>query len=127
MATPHRRRRPPLAALAPALAAALLAVGGCTTYVIDSNPQGLRVSVNNVEEGFTPCRYFLWSQFYYPLEVTVAPPQPRQLEAYAAERNVSVQAITTPQTKVLTPRSPSGTVYFDFIATERDLPPKRTP
>lgn len=109
------------------MAAALLAVGGCTTYVIDSNPQGLRVSVNNVEEGFTPCRYFLWSQFYYPLEVTVAPPQPRQLEAYAAERNVSVQAITTPQTKVLTPRSPSGTVYFDFIATERDLPPKHTP
>ena len=113
--------RPGRLVWAAALAAGVSACG-CTTYLIDSNPQGLRVSVNNVEEGFTPCRYTLWSQFYYPLEVTVAPPQPRQLEAYAAARNVSVEAVSAPQTKVLTPRSPSGTVYFDFIVRERDLP-----
>lgn len=115
-------RRVAAARAALALLGALPLLAGCTIYRIDSNPQGLRVSVNNIEEGFTPCRYVLWTGFYYPLEVTVAPPQPRQLQSYANEKGVTVRAITAPQTKILTERSPSGTVYFDFIATEHDNP-----
>ncbi len=103
-----------------------LALGGCTTYVIDSNPRGLRASVNNVEAGLTPCRYTVWSDWRYPLEVTVAPPSNRQLQDYANAHRVDIhETIRSPQTKVLTPRSPSGTVFFEFVTSEFDADARR--
>lgn len=94
---------------------------GCRTYVIDSNPQGLRVAVDNLEQGVTPCEVTVGLEGFY--HVTVAPPTNRQLRAYEKEKDVIVSTwINGTQQKGISYNSPSGTMFFEFITSEYDTP-----
>lgn len=93
---------------------------GCRSYVIDSNPQGLRVSVDNVELGFTPCEYTT-SDDYFRIEVE--PPSKQQLKKYQEEKQKIVSIWTTSaQSKSITLGVRSGSVFFQFIDSEYDIP-----
>ena len=69
--------------------------GGCTTYLIDSNPQGLRVSVDNIECGRTLCEY-TWTHGgeYGSKIIRVYPPTRQQLKDYEQKNNKIVSVWT---------------------------------
>ncbi len=97
---------------------------GCRTYVIDSHPQGLRVTVNEIERGVTPYEHTSSINNQNQLKVEVAPPSRQQLKTYE-EQNAKIVStwITNSQTKLIyTPTSPSGRVLFNFIEREYDRP-----
>ena len=103
---------------------AILFGGGCSTYVIDSHPQGLRVSVDNIECGVTPCEY-KWAHGgeYETRIICVAPPTRQQLRDYEKQNNKIVSVWTTnAMSKTIYSLSGGGTVYFDFISSEYEEP-----
>lgn len=97
---------------------------GCSTYMIDSHPQGLRVSVDNIECGVTPCEY-TWAHGgeYGSKTITVTPPTRQQLRDYEKQSNKIVSVWTNGEmSKSIYSLSGGGTVYFDFITSEYDQP-----
>ena len=107
--------------LLPCLLAALLS--GCRHYTIDSNPQGLRVVINDIEHGVTPIEYSTSADSFF-FTVEVYPPNQRQWDAYEQEKQVILSIITVmPQSKLIFPEnSPSGTILFDFVTSEYPRP-----
>lgn len=107
--------------LLPCLLAALLS--GCRYYTIDSNPQGLRVVINDIEHGVTPIEYCTSADFFY-FTVEVYPPNQRQWDAYEQEKQVIVSTfIDGKQHKFINPSdAPSGTILFDFVTKEYPIP-----
>ena len=107
--------------LLPCLLAALLS--GCRYYTIDSNPQGLRVVINDIEQGVTPIEYST-SVDASLLTVSVYPPTQSQWDAYAQEKQVIVSTfIDGEQRKFINPgNSPSGTILFNFVTKEYPIP-----
>ena len=107
--------------LLPCLLVALLS--GCRYYTIDSNPQGLRVVINDIEHGVTPIEYST-SVDLIPLTISVYPPTQCQWDAYAQEKQVIVSTfIDGEQRKFINPEnSPSGTILFDFVTKEYPIP-----
>lgn len=106
--------------LLPCLAALLLA--GCRCYTIDSNPRGLRVVINDIEQGPTPTSYVCWASDDFDL--TVYPPANTQWDAYEREGGRLVSTfIDEPQAKrIKGDRSPSGTILVDFVTSEYPRP-----
>ena len=103
---------------------AVLFFGGCSTYIIDSQPQGLRVSVDNIEHGVTPCEY-TWAHGgeYGTKTIRVAPPTRQQLRDYEKQNNKIISIWTTGEmSKTIYSLSGGGTVFFDFISSEYDQP-----
>ena len=107
--------------LLPCLLVALLS--GCRHYTIDSNPQGLRVVINDIEHGVTPIEYSTSADFFY-FTVEVYPPNQRQWDAYEQEKQVIVSTfIDGKQHKFINPSdAPSGTILFDFVTKEYPIP-----
>lgn len=98
--------------------------GGCTTYLIDSNPQGLRVSVDNIECGRTPCEY-TWTHGgeYGSKIIRVYPPTRQQLKDYEQKNNKIVSVWTNEEiAKTVYSNNEGGTVFFQFITSEYDVP-----
>lgn len=106
--------------LLPCLLAALLS--GCRYYTIDSNPQGLRVVINDIEHGDTPTSYFCWASDGFDL--VVYPPANAQWDAYERDgKRIVSTFIDEPQGKYIKgERSPSGTILFDFVTSEYPRP-----
>lgn len=96
---------------------------GCVTYTIDSNPQGLRITVNNLEYGVTPCEYSRYTDGNnIRTDIRVTAPTQQQIQAYATEKGVSVtQWKPTDKSKSLYAYDGSGTVFFQFIIEEIPL------
>lgn len=98
-----------------------LCLVGCRTYVIDSNPQGLRVAVDDLERGVTPCEVTVQMDTYH--RVTVEPPTNRQLRAYERKNGIVVSTwLNGTQAKTIRDDSPSGRMFFEFITSEYDRP-----
>ncbi len=97
-----------------------LVLGGCRTYLIDSNPRGLAVTINDIEYGITPIEYKTGEHF----TVEVAPPTRMQLKKHEEENNKVISTWSTiRQWKSIWPdKSPSGTIFFQFINSEYDKP-----
>lgn len=95
-------------------------ITGCVTYTIDSNPQGLRVTVNNLEHGVTPCKYTRYTDGNnIRTDITVTAPTQQQIQAYSSEKGVSVtQWRPTNKSKTLYSFDGSGTVFFQFVNEE---------
>ena len=101
----------------------VLFFGGCSTYIIDSKPQGLRVSVDNIECGVTPCEYTWVHGDYWTKTICVAPPTRQQLRNYEKQNNKIVSVWMTGEiSKTIYSSSQGGTVFFDFISSEYDQP-----
>ncbi len=103
-----------------ALSGCRTALSGCRTYVIDSNPQGLRVTINDIERGVTPLEYTTSEHFV----VDMVAPTRNQLINYEDEKGKLVSLWTSgSQSKSIWPdNSPSGTIFFQFIQSEYDRP-----
>lgn len=99
----------------------MFVASGCVTYTIDSKPQGLRVTINNIEQGFTPCEYSKYTDGYdIRSEITVAPPTIQQIQEYEQKNAMTVVDWTREaQSKTLYSRDGDGTVFFQFIQAEQ--------
>ena len=93
------------------------------TYEIDSNPQGLRVSVNNIDQGVTPCE-FSCNAKAIPREIVVEAPTKQELRNHEKEKGKIVSIWqTVAKSKTIRPNvDGSGKVFFQFISSEYDVP-----
>lgn len=102
-----------------------LAVSGCSTYLIDSNPRGLRVSVDNVELGVTPCEY-TWNhggEMGWTKVIRVTPPSRQQIREYERCTNKIVSTwVSSEIAKTVYSEHGGGTVFFQFVTNEYDQP-----
>lgn len=90
---------------------------GCVTYTIDSNPQGLRVTIDDLERGVTPCEYT--TSYGDSISIEVAPPTYQQCRQYEQKNNVKIiNKENRSQTKRVDSFDGSGTVFFQFINEE---------
>lgn len=97
----------------------LLLLAGCVTYTIDSNPQGLRVTINEIERGVTPCEFTVPSSNYRSLEISVAPPTTQQINVYKFKTGEEVKSwCKTAQKKRIDVGDGGGTVFFQFISED---------
>lgn len=111
------------------LACILLFLGfllsGCSTYLIDSNPRGLRVSVDNVELGVTPCEY-TWNhggEMGWTKVIRVTPPSRQQMKEYEKSTNKIVSTWVSGEiAKTVYSEHGGGTVFFQFVTNEYDQP-----
>ncbi len=105
----------------------MFVVSGCRTYVIDSNPQGLQVTIDNNYVGLTPfvCRdnCMITDEF----EIKVEPPTAEQIRSHENERGRAVEDWTTDrQVKKIDPTvDTSGTIMFNFIKGEEYVADRR--
>ncbi len=102
----------------------LALICGCRTYIIDSHPRGLRVTINDIERGLTPLEYETMADFSYNFNVEVTPPTQQQIRAYEVQNNkiVSIWHTGAKQKHIYPDDSPSGTILFQFISSEYDIP-----
>lgn len=102
-----------------------LTVSGCSTYLIDSNPRGLRVSVDNVELGVTPCEY-TWNhggEMGWTKVIRVTPPSRQQIREYERSTNKIVSTwVSSEIAKTVYSEHGGGTVFFQFVTNEYDRP-----
>ena len=99
---------------------------GCVSYRVESQPQGLRVTVNELEEGTTPCRVSRWT-WGNPIrtKITVYPPKSPKVAQYEREKGVVVTSWKRGEmSKTLFSEHGSGRVLFDFIQDEDMVPGK---
>ncbi len=97
---------------------------GCSTYYIDSNPQGLRVTINNLEQGVTPLKY-TWAHGgeYGSLHICVTQPSRAQIRDYEQKNNRIVSIWQNGEmTKTMWSKDGGGNVFFQFITNEYDQP-----
>jgi hypothetical protein len=102
----------------------IFVLSGCSTYVVDSRPRGLRVSVNNVERGVTPYEFkWLHGGEYETRIIHVTPPTRQQLHDYEKQNNKIVSVWKTDEmSKIIYSPGGGGTVLFNFITSEYDQP-----
>jgi hypothetical protein len=101
--------------------AVALGSAGCVTYRVESKPQGLRVTVNQLEQGTTPCKVSRWIFWRDPIrtKITVYPPKSPQMEQYERDQQMAVSSWKRGEiTKMLYSEHGSGTVLFDFVQDE---------
>lgn len=93
-------------------------------YVIDSVPQGLRVTVNDFERGVTPCKLDRTDyREVLSLDICVEAPSKQQIERYK-EQNKKIVSLwwAGDKRKTIRTREPGGTLRFNFIDAEYDEP-----
>ncbi len=95
----------------------LLALSGCKTYLIDSNPQGLRVTINDIEHGVTPVEY---STGDYSFTVEVEAPTKAQIKKYENKTDKVVRnwSPLRESKHIYTEKAKSGAIFFNFITDE---------
>lgn len=97
-----------------------LLTAGCVTYTIDSNPQGLRVTIDEIERGVTPCQYTVAPGSF--LDIEVVPPTCLQRQQYEAQKGVKItDYYPLSQSKHVYTSDGSGTIFFEFITDERPV------
>lgn len=118
-------RRPLKKVWAGPLLFCVMILSGCSTYLIDSNPRGLRVSVDNVELGVTPCEY-TWEHggaMGWTKVIRVTPPNRQQMRDYEKRTNKIVSTwVTSEIAKTIYSEHGGGTVFFQFVTNEYDQP-----
>lgn len=93
-------------------------------YVIDSVPQGLRVTVNDFERGVTPCKLDRTDyRNRYSLTICVEAPSKQQIKRYE-EQNKKIVSLwwRSDERKIVDISEPGGTLRFNFIKAEYDEP-----
>ncbi len=92
-------------------------------WKIVSNPSGLRVTVNNIDVGATPLHYEPKSSASF-FVIQVDPPMKQDLKRYEEENKkiVSTWYTATQQKNIMPGLSEYGTISFQFIASEYDVP-----
>ena len=104
--------------LLPCLLVALLS--GCRYYTIDSNPQGLRVVINDIEQGDTPTSYFCWASDGFDL-VVYPPAGPRTVSTWSSIRLPTPSG--TPTSATASASSPPSSTSPRANTSRANVPP----